>query len=207
MLKTLVLNKAGMLVNVLPWIDAYARCFTDLTDEKLNELRRDPNFLLPDDKNLKKAVAVVWHEEKLVRDMGYSFMIPSVIQYPYSEYMPKFYVKQLPFNRKNLYIRDQGKCMYCGKKVSISAFSFEHVIPKCLGGRSNDWLNIVVSCLRCNARKGGKTPDQAGMPLIRKPFIPTLDRAVPKDVINKIGAEIPYKTWTDYVYWNLCLED
>jgi 5-methylcytosine-specific restriction endonuclease McrA len=192
-LRTLALNKAGMLVNVLPWDLAYARCYTDIT--------------LPTGEEVKKAVAVVWHEEKLVQEMGYSFMIPSVIQYPYSDYMPKNYVKQLPFNRKNLWIRDRGMCMYCGKKVSISSFSFEHVIPKCLGGKGHDWLNIVVSCLRCNAKKGGRTPEQANMPLIRKPFIPSLDRAAPKDVINKIGGEIPYKTWLDYVYWNIQLVD
>jgi len=192
MIQTLVLNKSGMPINVVPWFKAMSKCYNEVT--------------LPTGETVKKAIAIAWHEEEFLKKIGYSFLLPSVIQLTYSEYMPTKFVKTVPFNRKNVFLRDNGKCLYCGKQVTLSTFTFDHVIPRKLGGKSG-WLNVVVSCERCNNRKGGKTAEQAGMVLIRKPFTPTLNKAAPKEIINKIGARIPYKTWLDWIYWNIELEE
>lgn len=132
-------------------------------------------------------------------------LIPSVIQCVHSKYIPKNYTNVLPFNRRNVYIRDAGHCMYCGKKVSLSNFTFDHVIPRCEGGETC-WTNIVVSCMRCNSHKGRKSVKNYKR-LIRKPFAPKLDKAAPKQLVNKIASEeIQHETWSDYIYWNVILE-
>lgn len=86
--------------------------------------------------------------------------------------------KQLiKFSRANVFVRDQHKCQYCGKRFSKSALTLDHVLPVVQGGQKN-WTNIVTSCRPCNQRKGGRTPEQAGMRLIRQPkeprWLPTL---------------------------------
>ena len=78
----------------------------------------------------------------------------------------------VPFNRANIYARDHHECQYCGARLPERDLSFDHVIPVAHGGRK-DWENIVTCCVRCNRRKGGRTPDQAGMVLRRPAFRPT----------------------------------
>jgi len=141
---------------------------------------------------------------KSVKNDGYIISIPSVIQYTHSDFIPKKYTKTLPFSRKNVYIRDRGICQYCGKKVSISTFTFDHVVPQCMGGRST-WDNVVVSCLVCNSEKGSKPLNKYKRSLIRKPFAPRLNKAAPAHMVSKVASEILHETWADYIYWDLIL--
>ena len=129
--------------------------------------------------------------------------IPSVIQYTHTNYMPKF-TRVLPFNRKNVYIRDRGCCQYCGKKVGLSRFTFDHVLAKCEGGKTC-WENIVISCMKCNSTKGRKSVAKFRQPLIQ-PYAPRLDKAAPLHLVNKVAGEIVEKTWVDYLYWRVILE-
>jgi len=131
--------------------------------------------------------------------------IPSVIQCTKSEYEPKKYTKVLKFNRKNVYIRDGGICQYCGKKVALSEFTFDHVVPKKEGGITW-WTNIVVSCARCNSQKSCKSLGKYHRKLIRKPTPLMIDKAAPEHIVNQLATEIPHKTWIDYVYWNVILD-
>ena len=83
--------------------------------------------------------------------------------------------------------------------------SFDHVIPKRLGGKTN-WNNITLSCIRCNGKKGGRSPGDFRKPL-REPYAPKLSRAAPKQLVNRLAAEIIEKTWQDYIYWEVLLEE
>jgi len=134
-----------------------------------------------------------------------SMPLPSVIQYTNSAFIPKRYTKTLPFNRRNVYIRDKGQCMYCGRKVSINSFTFDHVRPQYAGG-TTCWKNIVVSCLKCNSDKSKRAIRHWKRKLIREPFAPKLDKAAPAHIVNKIALDIPHETWTDFIYWNIVLE-
>lgn len=58
--------------------------------------------------------------------------------------------------------RDGHRCQYVG--CTRRATTVDHVIPRCQGGPST-WGNLVACCQECNARKGGRTPEQAGMQL------------------------------------------
>jgi len=181
MMESLVLNAAGIPVSIVTWQRAISLYCA------------------------RKAVVLAEYEDALIKSVTRSFKVPAVIQCVRTHYMPKDFVRVLPFSRRNVYIRDQGRCMYCWKKVSLSNFTFDHVIPRCKGGIS-EWTNVVVSCMRCNSRKGGKTPDKVGMKLIRLPFAPQLDKAAPANLVSRIASEIPHESWEDYIYWNVILE-
>jgi hypothetical protein len=56
--------------------------------------------------------------------------------------------------------RDNHRCQYCNGRGT----TLDHVIPRCQGGQSV-YMNLVAACQPCNTRKGGRTPEQAGMPL------------------------------------------
>jgi hypothetical protein len=90
-------------------------------------------------------------------------------------------------NRKNVIWRDKYICQYCGNKFPYHELTMDHVIPKSRGG-DKEWINIVACCKQCNTKKGNKTPQEARMPLIKKPSVPRWniqvlirDRIIPKE--------------------------
>lgn len=95
-------------------------------------------------------------------------MFPSVIRLTHMVNVPR--MRQVPLSRRALFQRDHFTCQYCGE--STVKLEVEHVIPRAQGGRNN-WHNVVTSCRDCNARKRDRTPEQAGMTLLSKPFAPT----------------------------------
>jgi 5-methylcytosine-specific restriction endonuclease McrA len=153
-----------------------------------------------------KAIVLESYSNTRVKAASIDMPIPSVIQCTRSTFIPKRYVNILPFTRKNVYIRDQGLCQYCGRKVGLNSFSFDHIIPRCKGGLSR-WENIVICCMKCNAEKGSKSLSKFKRPLLRQPIAPRLDKAAPAHLVNKIAAEIPHKTWLDWIYWSVILEE
>lgn len=70
---------------------------------------------------------------------------------------------------RNVLRRDDTMCGYCGKST---ATTLDHVVPRSQGGPTT-WRNAIAACSRCNERKGARTPDQAGMPLLWIPFEPS----------------------------------
>lgn len=64
---------------------------------------------------------------------------------------------------KGILRRDNYVCQYCGDPGN----TVDHIIPICQGGKSV-WMNLACACKSCNQRKGGRTPEQAGMKLLRK---------------------------------------
>jgi 5-methylcytosine-specific restriction endonuclease McrA len=77
-------------------------------------------------------------------------------------------------SRRAVHRRDAYTCQYCG--VLAARPTLDHVVPRRLGGGAT-WTNLVTACRDCNQRKGGRTPEQAGMPLLRRPVAPSLGRA------------------------------
>jgi 5-methylcytosine-specific restriction endonuclease McrA len=71
-----------------------------------------------------------------------------------------------------LFARDQWLCLYCGADGRRLALTRDHVVPTSKGGR-DVWENVVAACIHCNSKKGGRTPQQAGMPLLAVPFRPS----------------------------------
>lgn len=100
-------------------------------------------------------------------------------------------VKQaIRFSRANVYLRDGYRCQYCGDQFDARELSYDHVVPRCQGGRTV-WTNIVTACKACNTRKGGLECDAAGMFPLRAPARPkTLPAARP--LIDRDSAPVEW---------------
>ncbi|HEX6324095.1 MAG TPA: HNH endonuclease, partial [Vicinamibacterales bacterium] len=110
-------------------------------------------------------VEVISVYDREIRGVTFSMKLPSVIRL-LRRIRIKRRLDHVPFSRANIYARDKHSCQYCGKPFPSSELTFDHVVPVAQGGRK-DWENIVSCCISCNRRKGGRTPAQAGMTLIR----------------------------------------
>jgi 5-methylcytosine-specific restriction endonuclease McrA len=98
------------------------------------------------------------------------------------------------FSRINVYTRDGFRCQYCGEKKEMRELNYDHVVPRHRGGKTA-WENIVTSCYACNDRKGSRTPAEAGMTLLRKPFRPHSLPVTP--VLRVTRNEMP-QVWLPY---------
>jgi 5-methylcytosine-specific restriction endonuclease McrA len=146
-------------------------------------------------------VEVISVYDREIRAVSVSFKLPSVIRLlRYVRIKRRF--DYVPFSRANIYARDRNRCQYCGESHVIGELTFDHVIPVAQGGRK-DWENIVSCCIDCNRRKGGRTPEEAGMRLVALPRRP---ESVPAVRIT-IGIRNAPESWRDYLYWNVELDD
>lgn len=76
-----------------------------------------------------------------------------------------------PLSNHELFHRDAYLCMYCGEQFPDGQLTRDHVVPLSKGG-DDVWSNVVSACRDCNTRKGGRTPEQARMPLLAVPYVP-----------------------------------
>lgn len=155
---------------------------------------------------LDKVVEVVdEYPDKYIRTPSWSVKMPSVVRF-------LRYVKRrnaVKFSRHNILSRDGGRCQYCGRKVGRE-WGYDHVIPRSQGGRT-EWTNIVTSCTPCNQRKGGRTPEQAGMQVLSLPVRPKKLPNMPQYMAFQSGMPESWKPWLemvrDAVYWEGTLEE
>ena len=130
--------------------------------------------------------------------------IPRVIVLVAFDRLPRRHVR---FSRINIMTRDRFQCQYCGDRPARAELNLDHVVPRALGGRTT-WENVVTSCVDCNRRKGGRTPVQAHMVLIRRPARP---RWTPLAHLMLTGARHeewrPFLNVVDASYWNVELRE
>jgi 5-methylcytosine-specific restriction endonuclease McrA len=166
--QTLLLNSNFKPLKVVTWQRAICMWFSD----KVEILEEYDDFDLNSISFTMKCPAVI----RLLKHVGYRSR-------------PKF-------SRLNIFRRDKFSCLYCGEKPNMKELTFDHVVPKVQGGTTH-WHNIVSSCRRCNFIKGEKTPEQAGMVLLKKPNIPS------EEAYIRFNFDFP-KTpdaWRSYLYW------
>jgi 5-methylcytosine-specific restriction endonuclease McrA len=151
----------------------------------------------------KVEIVAVYDRE--IRAVSFSIKLPSVIRLLRRIRMRRA-IDYVPFSRANIYARDHHTCQYCGDVFAREDLTFDHVVPVAQGGRK-DWENIVTCFVTCNRKKGGRTPVQAGMHLVRLPKRP--DKAPDKGlaVRMRFGIREAPESWRDYVYWNVELDD
>jgi 5-methylcytosine-specific restriction endonuclease McrA len=118
-----------------------------------------------------------------------SFPLPTVIRLRHYVSVP---YKEIPLTRRNVLHRDSHTCQYCGFKEDLT---IDHIIPRSRGG-IDEWDNVVTACVRCNIRKGNRTPKEAGMPLNSVPRRPhsSLHFEITKHLRGGINEE-----WRKYV--------
>lgn len=120
-----------------------------------------------------KAEAIV-ETESIVKNSTRSVMVtvPSVIRL--IKYIRSIFKTKVPYSKRNIIARDNQTCQYCGEHIPLlKNCTVDHVIPKAQKGKSS-WDNCVCSCKKCNWDKADRTPRQAGMKLMRKPYRPTI---------------------------------
>lgn len=135
-----------------------------------------------------------------IKTVRFDMAVPRIIRLLGYDRLPAQLVK---LNRRNLFARDRNQCQYCGRHFSTSELSIDHVIPRALGGQDT-WENLVCACVKCNARKGGRTPDGAGMKLLRPVVRPKRNPLI----AIRLGQErySSWKAFLDEAYWNVELK-
>ncbi|MEV5283486.1 MULTISPECIES: HNH endonuclease [unclassified Streptomyces] len=113
-----------------------------------------------------KAVVEQSHPGLRMRAAAVDIPVPLVIRL--CRYVRVPFRRHAPWSRRGVLIRDQHRCAYCGRRAT----TVDHVVPRAQGGR-DAWLNTVASCAEDNHRKADRTPQEAGMPLLRQPFVPS----------------------------------
>ena len=97
--------------------------------------------------------------------------------------------------RRNILMRDRYRCQYCGVKFHGSELTLDHVIPRAQGGK-NFWENLVACCRKDNHRKADRTPEEADMPLLRRPLPASVHTG--RFILRSMGLEVT--EWSRYLY-------
>jgi len=189
--KVLVLNRSYLPVHVTSVRRAFSLLYQGIA-EAVDEQYRTFDF------NSWAELAVSVNHERIGL-VSRAIRVPRVILLIAYDRVPKRHVR---FSRHNIYARDRNTCQYCGKQFPRSELNLDHVIPRSRGGMAV-WENVVCSCLKCNRRKGGRTPEEAGMKLLRRPSRP---RWTPFNVdgfsLRRYREWLPFIDSVDASYWN-----
>ncbi|HAC66075.1 MAG TPA: HNH endonuclease [Cyanothece sp. UBA12306] len=118
------------------------------------------------------------------------FPLPSVIRLRYYVRVP---YKEIPLTRRNILERDRHTCQYCNYRGE--QLTLDHIIPRSRGG-GDTWENLAAACVRCNVKKGNRTPKEANMTLLCQPRRPysSLHFELVKHTRNNLNHE-----WRKYV--------
>jgi len=161
--RVLILNKNWMAINTSTARHAISLIFAGqakgilISENKIQALGWD------EWKNVQPT-----ETEASIGTVNQKIKLPSIVVMNFCDKIPKQAIK---FTQNNLWERDNFTCQYTGKKVTRQTGNIDHIIPKSLGGRTS-WENCVIACKEINAQKSDKTPEQAGLKLIRKPTRP-----------------------------------
>lgn len=195
----LVLNRHFMAIQVV----SCKRAFTLLCKDAAEVVHpEDGQFLTYDFQSWRevseyRARHFRQIDDDWIRTVTSEIQVPRVIRLLGFDRMPRQAIK---FNRRNIFARDNNICQYCGKKFPTSELSLDHVLPRSQGGGSS-WENIVCACVACNVRKGGRTPKQASMALIRRPEKPKRSPMLNQKLTNSKYES--WKTFLDNAYWSV----
>jgi 5-methylcytosine-specific restriction endonuclease McrA len=144
-------------------------------------------------------VNILSEYDRVVHSPSFSMKLPSVIAL--KEFIPQ--ERRPAFTRFNVFLRDRFRCQYCGDSSPAPDLTFDHVVPRSRGGRTN-WENVVTACQTCNLRKGNRLPHQAHMHPKRSPSQPSTFE------LQENGRAFPpnylHQSWRDFLYWDSELE-
>lgn len=138
--------------------------------------------------------------EDWIRSVNFELQVPRVIRLMIYDRLPR---QTIRFNRRNIFARDGNRCQYCGKRFATSELSLDHVHPRSQGGDTT-WHNIVCCCVKCNVKKGGRTPEQAHMHLIKAPVKPKRSPMLTVKLGNPKYES--WKSFLDNAYWSVDLK-
>src|SRR4051812_32336680 len=195
----LALNKLYLAIHIISAKRAFCLLFKGLAEVVSIEDGQYTAYDFESWRELSAFRAANFRQEHddWVRTINSEIQVPRVIRLIHYDRVPRQTVK---FNRRNIFARDNNQCQYCGKRFATTDLSLDHILPRSQGGRST-WENIVCACLTCNIRKGGRTPREANMKLIRKPEKPKRS-----PLVNLKMSHSKYQSWRtflDNAYWSV----
>jgi 5-methylcytosine-specific restriction endonuclease McrA len=197
----LVLNKHYMAVRIVSVKRAFSLLLRELAEVVACEQGKYLSYNFDswrDVSEFKRNFEPDGHD--WISTVNFYIAVPRIIRLLFYDRLPQNEVK---FNRRNIFARDKNTCQYCGKKYPTTELSLDHVIPRTLGGKSV-WANIVCACMKCNVRKGGRTPTDAAMTLIAKPVRPRHN-----PLLHVHLGHQRYRSWKQFLdnaYWSVELK-
>lgn len=204
----LVLNRQYMAIHVIDVRRAFGLLMRELAEVIHIEDGQYANYDFDSWRDLSEMRATFIEEGEVdadphadwVTSINFQIQAPRILRLLHYDRVPR---QRVRLNRRNLFARDGGRCQYCNKTFPTSELSIDHVVPSCHGGETT-WENVVCACVKCNVRKGGRTPEQAGMKLAKKPVRP---KRSPLMAI-KLGNPkyVSWRTFVDAAYWSVDLK-
>ena len=122
---------------------------------------------------VKKATTLVNYDDFIKDGSNNSYKVPAVIVL--DKYV-NTHNRRIVCSKNNIVRRDRSVCQYCSTQLAPHEVTMDHVIPRSRWKKKEcytNFHNVVVACMECNGRKGNRTPDEAGMKLLKQPKIPT----------------------------------
>ena len=139
---------------------------------------------------LKLELGLREPHEDWIQAVHFEIEVPRVIRLLKYDRVPRNTVK---YNRRNVFLRDEHRCQYCERRFSVQRLSLDHVMPRSRGG-PDTWENVVCACLTCNVRKGGRTPQEAGMRLLNEPVRPKRNPLIARHLMLR-----KYAAWKAFI--------
>ena len=200
-LSVLVLNRTFVAVHVTNVRRAITLLFRDLAEVVHVEEGQYGAYSFESWRELSAMQATLRDpDHDWIRGVGFDLRAQRVIRLLSCDRGPR---QGLRFNRRNVFARDGNQCQYCGQHFPMSELSLDHVVPRSQGGVTS-WENIVCACVACNVRKGGRTPTEARMHLIRHPVKPKRSPLLSLKLGNPKYAS--WKSFVDRAYWTVDLK-
>ena len=139
---------------------------------------------------LDDKAEIIEHDGGVLRSPSLTVPVPSVVRLRYMVRVARR--RQAVLSRRAVFARDDHTCQYCGAKENLS---IDHVMPRSRGG-GDSWDNVTTACMRCNVRKGNRTPQEAAMPLRKMPRRPLSSLSF--DAVRQINSG-GHSEWAKYV--------
>jgi 5-methylcytosine-specific restriction endonuclease McrA len=192
----LVLNRCYLPVHVVSVRRAFILLYRDCAEIVHIEGGQYSSYDFPawcEISAFRAAQRAALHEaggDDWIRTVHFEIQAPRIVRLLTYDRLPRTVLR---FNRRNLFARDGHRCQYCGRSLPTSQLSLDHVLPRSRGGPTT-WENVVCSCLSCNTRKGGRTPQEAHMHLMTRPSQPQTNPLV----AMKLGNP-KYACWKSFL--------
>ena len=187
----LVLNRFYMAIRVVSVRRAMTLLYRECAEVITNESGQYASYDFESWCDLSQLASMEKQPgEEFIQAVEFEIQVPRIVRLTRFDKMP---MQTVRFNRKNLFARDDHQCQYCGKVEPSTKLSLDHVVPRSHGGPTT-WENIVACCLRCNSRKGGRTPKQARMKLMRPPTKPRFN-----PLMTHTADDPRYECWKTFL--------
>jgi 5-methylcytosine-specific restriction endonuclease McrA len=130
----------------------------------------------------QKKAEVVKYAEDVIHTVSEIIQVPLIIKI---FRFVRAYNRKMKYSNKLTWERDDYICQYCGKHITDkNDLTTDHVLPKSRGGKTT-YENMTTACSYCNKKKNNRTPAEANMFPLRKPFKPSMTKRM-KEVMDEV---------------------